>query len=158
MSGSVRHPIKRQLLRKLPAWFQRENYSRARGFDALDWYGQRAIRRICSAHLCQIRESEPIISKWDEPVRQALAILRTGPICDLTRPPFDREPFAFCCNVGSSGSPVVGSMTRRDLYSLDQAVRKVLNRDQIDQAQRMAGDLSPGGVLRFALSPAEWMG
>lgn len=94
------------------------------------------------------------MEEWDEPVRQGLALLRQYPICDPNRSPFNQA--AFSIDVKSPRAPVVRSMTLRDLYKIDRDARRNLTQYQIDQAQRIVGDRSARGTLRF-LNPPEWM-
>jgi hypothetical protein len=145
-----RHP----LLRHLPSWFRVGRYREVERFSALDWYGQVTLRQGCFAQLLNIREPVPILPEWNHAVQEALAHMRKNPICDLTRPPFDHEPFSYWRDVGFTWAPVVRPMTFEDLYLIDWRVRRSLQPHQIAEAQQMASDQSPVSILR--LRP-EWM-
>lgn len=143
------------LLKRLPKWFCIAGYESARSLDSVGWYVQVCVRQRCFSQLRDMRASPRVIEEWDEPVRQGLVRLRQCPICDPTSSPFDQS--AFSIDVKSPRVPVVRSMTLRDLYKIDREARRNLTQYQIDQAQRIIGDLSPRGTLRLSLSPPDWM-
>lgn len=145
---------KRPFLKRLPQWFRPDGYKNADVLDPIGWYAQISVRQVCFYQLRQMQESVRTVPEWDGAVRRALAGLRDRPICDLTCSPFDHAAFGFCREVRFP--PVVRSMTLRDLYRIDRSTRTRLTQDQVDQAQRLVGDRSLKGSLRF-LHPPGWM-
>jgi Family of unknown function (DUF6387) len=146
---------KRRLLKEIPPWFKIANYQRVAGLDALGWYGQINVRRVCSSQLQNM--SEEILPEWDRPIREALFKLRTSPLADSTSQPFSHLAFRWCFGFKDVPALSVRSMLLKDLFRVERAIRPKLTKAQIERAEQLVSDQSSGATARFFLGSPEWM-
>lgn len=144
-------------MKEIPRWFCFARYRRSILLDAIGWYEQISVRQVCFSQVSDMNQPDRILPEWDSPVQQALASLRTNPVCDLTASPFNHAAFSFIRDPHSSPPAGVRSMTLRDLYRIDRSIRGTLTQSQIDEAQKMASDRSVKGIFRFSRQDPEWM-
>jgi len=98
-----------------------------------------------------MRSPGPYPPEWDGPILRALECLRSNPFPAANSPPFDDTAFSWCHQTAAT---VVRSMTIRDLYTIDLAVKLNLTLAERELYHELIMDESPFAIFS---APSDWL-
>jgi hypothetical protein len=133
-------PTRSLLIKQLPNWFHFRNYRGTAKLDALGWWQQIKIRRICVAYLSAVKKDLDLVSAlpdWDQAVKDALAGLRSRPVCDPLSYPFNTKPFSGL--EGAHASVPIRSATLQDISEIRSNMLRHLSTEQLREMQEFEG-------------------